>query len=106
MGIIAMGIGGNSDYPRDRPLIQVNFEENTNKYLSIDIEFGDIYGRNTDIGVGDYVVNRSAADDYRDSERTEYRDAFKVFDETDSVRMCKCVSERPIKRLAPNLGRK
>ena len=83
MGIIAMGIGGNSDYPRDRPLIQVNFEENTNKYLSIDIEFGDIYGRNTDIGVGDYVVNRSAADDYRDSGRTGDCDVFKVYAKAD-----------------------
>ena len=36
----------------------------------IDLEFGDIEGRNADTGVEAYLVNRSVSGEYRDAGRS------------------------------------
>ena len=62
IGVILIINGG-------RHLIQVNFAENETNYSSIEIEFDGVDGRSTDSEVGNYLANRRAAADYRDSER-------------------------------------
>ena len=89
-----MSIGGNSDYLGGRPVSLVKFATIDNDYSEIEIEFEDIDEPNTDIEVGAYLVNRSLADDYRDSERTEERDAFIVFAKTNEARMRRCKNGR------------
>ena len=93
-----------SDYLCDRPLCQASFAGDDNNYPTGEIELGDIDGWNTDFEVGGcYWVNRSAVDDYRDSDRTSGRDAFKVLARANSVRSYEGESERAIKRFESHL---
>ena len=96
---------GNADRQGDRPLSQVNFEENGISYFSIEIEFGDAEGCNTDIVVGRYLVNLGVAEDYRDAERTGGFDVFKALTQTNLSMKYKGEGERAIKRSASHLGK-
>ena len=80
---------GNGDYQGGLPLSQVNFAENDNNYYACAIVLGDIDGWNTDSEVGDYLVNRREAEDYREAGRSGDRDGFKVFAITNSARWYK-----------------
>ena len=77
---------GNSDYQGGHPIRQVNFAEIECNYSSIEIELGDVGSWNTDIGVGDYQSNHSAAKEYRDSGRAGDCDVFKTFAKTNSAK--------------------
>ena len=54
-------------YQGDRHLSQVNFTENNAS--SIWLKFGDIANLYADSGIGNYLVNRSVVNEYRDSGR-------------------------------------
>ena len=85
------GIGDwdNSDYLGDHRLSQISFAWGDNNYSPSGIVFGDSDGWDTDSEGGNYWGNRSAADDYRDSERTEDCEAIKVCAGNNLVRMYK-----------------
>ena len=94
------GDWGNSDYPWDPPLSQVNFAGAEINYPPIEIEFCDIGGWDTDIEVGDYFVNRSAPEDYRDSDRSVYRGVLSVRENGFDQKV-----QRKSKRAVNGLGR-
>ena len=85
MCIITMGIVGILIIDGGHPLSLVNFAENENDNSPIEIGFGDIDGRDTEIGVGGYLSNRIVLVEYRDAGRTEDCAVFKTFATTTSA---------------------
>ena len=92
------GDWGNSDFRRDPPLVQVNFEESDNNKASSEIEFGDVGGWGTESEVWCYLVNRRAPDDYRDAGSAVGCHVFKVRAQTNSERRHTGKRERTLKR--------
>ena len=90
MWIITMGIGGNSDNPCGHPLSQVNFTDGWKQLPHIEVEFGDIGGRETDIDVVNYLVSRSVSGEYRDAGRTGDFDMLKTSAWGNSARRFPC----------------
>ena len=71
------GVDGQNDFDADwdssydrwgHPLGQLNYMDNNSS--SIEIEFGDIENWHASIKIGNYLVNRSVANEYRDSARS------------------------------------
>ena len=60
--------------------------ENGDNASLIELEFDDIDGRNTDIEVGSYLVNRIISGEYRDAERAVDCDVFETSAEPNTTR--------------------
>ena len=69
---------------RGRSLRQVRYMGNNS--AAIELEFGDIENWRTDSEIKNYLVSRSVADEYRDSERSGDCDVSEKLAETNLIR--------------------
>ena len=82
MGVIRIANGGHAHR-------QVNFTESCNNCSPSDLEFGEIEGRNTDIGSEGYLSNHIVGNEYSGAERAEDCDGSETFAKTNLGRKSK-----------------